>query len=234
MSLGTKNPHHTYYLYGEPLEETVCEKDVGVWISSTLKPSAMVAATVKKANRVLGMLSRGTGWRDTHTWVKLYTVYCRPMLEYCGAAWAPWSVSDTDLLESVQRRAVKMVSTLNRSMTYEEKLVACGLTTLVARRERGAAIEMYRVMTGVSRVSHTHFWDLSRGDDGEVRGHTTRSRTGHLNIEIKTGKTQQRREFWSVKNIPAWNRLSDWTKMAPSVLSFKSRYDDEMKRIVNM
>ena len=94
--------------------------------------------------------------------------------------------------------------------------MACGLTILVARRERGAAIVMYQVLTGVSQVSHTH-WELSRGDDGEVRGHTTRSRTGHLNIEMKTGKTNQSREFRYIKHITAWNRLTDWTKLAPSV-----------------
>ena len=138
------------------------------------------------------------------------------------------------MLESVQRRAIRMVSTLNRTMTYEEKLGACGLTTLVARRERGAAIEMYRVLTGVSRVSHTHFWDLSRGDGGEVRGHNTLARSGHLNLESKKGKSLQRREFWSLKNISAWNELEDWTKMAPTVDSFKSRYDIEKKCNINM
>ena len=41
------------------LLSTDSEKDVGVMITPNLKPSAQAASTAKKANMVLGKLSRG-------------------------------------------------------------------------------------------------------------------------------------------------------------------------------
>jgi hypothetical protein len=131
------------------------------------------------------------------------------------------------LLESVQRRAVNMVSTLPRTMTYEEKLVSCGLTSLEERRIRGMAIETYRALTGVSQVPISHFWELARPGAEEGAAAGTRARTGYLNLKRKEGNTETRQNFWSF-TVENWNGLLDYTKMATSVNNFKSLYDSEM------
>ena len=55
MHLGTKNLHHSYFIDGKLMKSTQCEKDIGVYIQPSLKPSVTIAESVKKANRVLGM-----------------------------------------------------------------------------------------------------------------------------------------------------------------------------------
>ena len=47
-----------------------------------------------------------------------------------------------DVLEKVQRRATRMIRGY-RTLTYEERLERCGLTTLDKRRCRGDLIETY-------------------------------------------------------------------------------------------
>ena len=49
---------------GHILESTKQEKDLGVLIDDSLKPSAHCAKAASKANLVLGQLTRGCTWRD--------------------------------------------------------------------------------------------------------------------------------------------------------------------------
>ena len=61
-----------------------------------------------------------------------------------------YTVADKDLLENVQRRAVKMIT--NISGSYEQRLAQLGLTTLEENRERGDMVEMFKMMTGKTKV----------------------------------------------------------------------------------
>ena len=117
---GRNNPEFSYKWGGDQLQAASEEKDVGVIISKTLKPSLQCAKAAMKANQVLGQMARAVSYRDKYTFIRLYKVYVRPHLQYCIPAWSPYSVADKEILESVQRRAVNMVSCIRG--TYLEKL----------------------------------------------------------------------------------------------------------------
>ena len=112
MHLGKKNTKHDYTMDGQVLETTRAEKDIGVMVQDDLKPSLHCAKVAAKANGVLGQLSRAVLYRDSNTFMKLYIVYVRPILEYCIQAVGPYSVAEKLCLEKVQIRAVKMVSNI--------------------------------------------------------------------------------------------------------------------------
>ena len=86
-----------------------------VIIADSLRPSLQCAKSAKKANAVLGQLSR-----DRECFMSLYKTYVRPHLEYTVAAWSPWTLGDKDVLEAVQRRAVRMVTNL-RGKSYQKR-----------------------------------------------------------------------------------------------------------------
>jgi hypothetical protein len=94
---------------GRVLEGVECEKDVGVIVHHSLKPGMQCAKAARRANAILGQLSRAVCYRDKDTILKLYKVYVRPHLEYAVASWSPWTVGDKELLEKVQRRALSMI-----------------------------------------------------------------------------------------------------------------------------
>ena len=121
------------------------EKDVGVWIRDDLKPSTQCLKSCKKANSVLGQMSRGVTYRDRVTWINLYKQYVRPHLEYCAQAWSPWTALDIDRIESVQERALRMVPGL-ANLTYKEKLKELNLQSLEERRIRGDVIQSLRII----------------------------------------------------------------------------------------
>ena len=83
MHFGGSNQRFLYTMNGEQLEEVEKEKDVGVLISSDLKPSLQCSSASGKANGVLGQISRAVNYKDKKTFIQLYNVYVRPHLEYC-------------------------------------------------------------------------------------------------------------------------------------------------------
>ena len=81
IHLGWNNKRFEYNMRGTPLGTSECEKDLGVMVHQTLKPSTQCAKAAKKANMVLGQLTRGVGYRDKKGFMDLYKTYVRPHLE---------------------------------------------------------------------------------------------------------------------------------------------------------
>ena len=156
MHFGGTNQRFSYTMHGEQLEEVEKEKDVGVLVSSDLKPSLQCSSASGKANGVLGQITRAVNYRDKKTFVQLYKVYVRPHLEYCVQAWSPYHKADMEKLEKVQKRAVSMMAGL-RSKNYADKLKEIGLTSLEDRRSRGDMIQTFRIINGIDKVE-TETW----------------------------------------------------------------------------
>ena len=86
-----------------------------------MKPSKQCLAAAKKSIQTLGRMARAFSYRDKKVWLKLYTIYVRPLLEYAVLAWNPWMAKDIKVLEDIKKRAVRMTSGL-KGKCYEEKL----------------------------------------------------------------------------------------------------------------
>ena len=221
LHLGSRNNGYEYTMGGVKLEKSEAEKDLGVMIHESLKPTMQCARAAKRGNAVLGQLLRGVGYRDKKVFIDMYKTYVRPQLEYCSAAWSPWTVGNTDLLEAVQKRAVKAVTNLN-SRSYEERLRELGLDSLEDRRSRGDLIQAYRVFSGHDNVDPATWFHMSNQGAGAL----TRRRDGFWNVNIPEWNGEIRRNFWSVRVCEPWNSLSDFLKQTESVIGFKNGLDE--------
>ena len=83
-------------------------------------------------------------------------------------AWRPYRKKDIDKLEIIQRRATKMIPEL-RDLSYESRLLQCGLTTLETRRLRGEQIEVFKIVNGYEDVDRNMFFKHKEGS--RTRGH---------------------------------------------------------------
>ena len=220
---GKHNPQFEYVWGGRDLVVTEAEKDVGVMVTSNLKPSLQCANAAKKANMVLGQIARGVTYRDRITFIKLYQVFVLPHLSYAVQAWAPFYKADKELLEKVQRRAVMMVTNIRG--TYEERLASLKMRTLEDRRIRGDLIETFKIITGKSNVVPETWFTFASSNttDDSVR---TRATTGYLNlVQPPIPKTEIRKNFFSNRVVDHWNQLPDHVKMSQKTNDFKNALD---------
>ena len=219
VHLGSKNPLHQYYMNGSEIQAASSEKDLGVMLDNTAKPSLQCAKAAQKGNQVLGQLLRSFQCREKEVLTQLYKVFVRPHLEYAIQAWCPYLVKDIDILEKVQKRMVRQISNLQGS--YEEKLKKIGLTTLQERRLRGDCIETFKMIRGFTRVDYSvWFSKISR-----PIGIQTRLSTDPLSLQTKSSRLDLRKNFFSVRTPPTWNALPLSLRQSSSVNQFKIGYD---------
>lgn len=205
---------------GVKLKKVQEEKDVGVNIHSSLKPSLHCETIANKANALLGRLTRSFHYRDKVTFVKLYKTYVRCHLEYCTPAWSPWSAADISVLERVQERAIGMVSGL-QSSTYPDRLQELGLQSLADRRERFDMIQTYKFLNSVDNVDPTIWFQTVNSN----RQNPTRLTSCPVNIVPQRCNLDIRKNFFSQRIVTKWNSLPSEVKTAPNLNVFKTRYD---------
>ena len=142
--------------------------------------------------------------------------YVRPHMEYCVQAWSPHLVKGIQILESVQRTATRMISTLNK-LPYKSRLHRLGLTMLERRRIRVDLIETFKLLTRIEKVDMEQFFELN--DTGyNLRGHSKRLTVNRCRLDC-------RKYFLSNTVVHHWNDLPQEIVDAWSVNVIKNRLD---------
>jgi len=164
-------------------------------------------------------MKRTLTYRDSKVFVGIYKQYTRPILEFGVQAWNPAKVADVKTLESVQRRAFRLV-TDQGDARYEDKLNRVGMTTLESRRRRGDQIEAFKIINDMSVLKKTDFFQFVQ-DRHDI---DTRSHSDNLLVPEKC-RLNLRKNFFSCRTVNDWNDLPYWVRFSSSVNEFKNNYD---------
>ena len=218
MHMGNKNIKHKYRMEDHILEVTRSERDIGVIVQDNLKPTEQCTKAAKTARAVLNQIARTFHFRDRHIFVRLYKQYVRPHLEFSTQAWSPWSEADKQTLEKVQKKAIGMVTGL-RENDYLPRLKELELETLEERRHQADMVMMHKVMHGVGGLDHATWFEKAN-----VSNRVTRVAADDLNVKLKHGRLEMRRNFFSVRAAKAWNEVPAIIKRAASSDAFKRAY----------
>src|SRR6218665_985195 len=212
MHMGKRNQELSYEMGGKVLKVSEEESDLEVIMHRSAKPSRQCTEASKKANSTLCMIRRTIVTRDKDTILRLYKSLVRPQLEYCIQVWSPYLKQDMEKLEKLQRRATKMIQGY-KDLSYEERLIRCGLTTLEKRRSRGDLIEAYKIITGKESIQWERFFELA----------ASKGTRGHIYKLFKKRKGTIGQKFFSARVVDLRNELDDSTVSVDNVTAFKRK-----------
>ena len=113
---------------------------MGVHIDSTLTWTKHIDYITKKATKRLYFLKvlKRAGLPSDHL-LHYYTAVIRPVLEYCSCIWHHNIPNKLSLqVESIQKRAIKIIFETTRNMHYSSSLYYADLPSLQQRRDQQA------------------------------------------------------------------------------------------------
>ena len=117
----------------------------------------------------------------------------------------------------VQKKAVKMISGLDQSLTYEEKCAQIGLDTLEARRRKQDVTQVFKILNGIDKVDAANHYRML-GD----RQMTTRATGDARNLTVPNARLETRKNSFFVRSTEMWNALDDRARHAVTIRGFKN------------
>ena len=102
-------PCSSYNVNNVQLIDNTATVDLGVIIDGKLRFDHHIANIVSKGHSRAALIRRCFKPRDSCLLFRAFTVFVRPLLEYCSPVWNPHYHCDIEKIESVQRRFTKLV-----------------------------------------------------------------------------------------------------------------------------
>ncbi|CAF1084193.1 unnamed protein product, partial [Brachionus calyciflorus] len=177
LHFGRENPEFNYCLNGKPLVKTESERDLGILVSKDLKWTSQINSSI-------------------NSFCRLYKTFVRPQLEYGVSVWRPNLKKDIHAMESVQRRATKLVQELKK-LSYKERLKKTNLLSLEARKARNST-------NGLRQTPRAHDFTIERQ---------------------LVKNCAQRHNFFTNRVSSLWNRLPKEALLSKTTNEFKNKID---------
>ena len=215
LKMGETDERTSYSLNNIEIGSSLCEKDLGVFVSSNLKPEENCIAVRNKANRILGFISRSVSNRTEDVILKLYLALVRPHLDYVVQFWSPYYRMDIEFLERIQRKMTKMIHNI-RNLSYEDRLRKLNLHSLERRRTRGDMIEVFKWFNGINKGDINRVLKIHNED---------RTRNNGFKLDKFRFRKDIGKNWFGNRVVDMWNRIPNEVIAANTLDTFKNRLD---------
>jgi len=133
LHLGRNNTLHNYLGNNVSLRNITVVTDLGVLVDNNLLFTKNYCSIVNKANHGSSLILTSLESRNPQWLFRAFTVFVRPLLDYCSPVWAPVYKTDINLIESVQRRFTKRLHGLTDISYYDRLVILDNADTLEIR-----------------------------------------------------------------------------------------------------
>ena len=222
LHIGRGNPKKGYTLgeEGPAIIPVDHEKDLGVLVSTDLKPDKMVNKQSQRGHMKLTQFNTAFTYRGK-TWLKPYKTYIKPSMMYASEAWRPTTKEGIEKLESVQKQAFKMAGVLGDRSGYIEACRKEGMNTLEEDLDEADMIRTFRILNGNDNVKKETFWQLEEPREGAGR---RRFKEKEIKRTIGTQRKDIRKRSFGSRIQDPWNLLRDSVKQARTPKAFRNLY----------
>ena len=199
----------SYTIHGENLELVDSTKYLGVHLQNNLSWNTHVKAITQKANRTCSFLYRNLKKCPKETKELAYRSLVRPILEYASPVWDPYTQSNVNDLEQVQRRAARFVlNDFNRTSSVTSMLQSLNWPSLQERRAQAKLIMMYRIVYRLVDIPTVYLIP-------------TVSVRGNQHYLVPFARTLSYQKSFFPDTIRLWNSLPPSTTGCTTLESFK-------------
>ena len=162
----------TYKICNCYIQKVNHAKYLGVVIDKHLSWSEHISQIIKKVNSAKAFLQCNFNCSPIPVKTKLYTTLVRPILEFCCTVWSPYTISDIQSLEKVQRNAARYVcGDYSRYHSVTAMLDKLQWPTLKDRRHHLIAAMMYKIVNNLIDIEASLYLTPTTS---ATRGHSRR------------------------------------------------------------
>lgn len=209
---GKRNPCIDYIMDSAVLSKVESIKDLGITFTGSLSFDKHIYNITSTANSRIGIVKNTFHRIKPVGFLHLYKSLIRPILEYCTNTWCPHLRKHEIALETIQRRATKIIPAIC-DLSYSERLQKLNLDTLYFRRRRSDLLLVYRILNNIDSLNSESFFELS---NSATRGNNRKLIKPRATTSIKL-------HSFSHRVINDWNSLPNDVVLATSINVFKGQ-----------
>ena len=212
LHIGHSNPENSY-TFGDKVinDQNASVRDLGVLVSKDLKFTHHINDIVKKSSYRSFLLKKSFTSKNRENLMKAFTVYVRPILEYCSTVWNPHLNKDIQRIEKIQRKFTKSIFPRTNPLSYEGRLSYLNLSTLESRRHEHSLCIIYGMFHDLVSLNFSDFFTLNNNN----------TRNKGTKISVNRCNTHFRKMDFSNRYISTWNNLTENIVNSSSMITFK-------------
>lgn len=151
---------------------------------------------------------------DRKSLIRFYLSFIRPILEYGNIIWDGCNKQQSDLLESIQLDAARIITGLRRGTSHSILYDELGWCSLSIRRKNSKLIHFYKIL---NYETPQYINDILNRYNTYQTNYTLRNQ----NLRYPTPRTTSFQNSFFISTIDAWNNIDPALNNATSLYSFK-------------
>ena len=221
MLIGThqklaKSDSLNIYINAELIEQSSCEKLLGIYIDSSLTWNEQVSKLIKKFNTKLELIRQARPYISPSKLLLLYNTIARPTMEYCCSVWGNCSKESMDRLLLAQKRGARLLlnaDAMSPSLPLFQNLLLLPISDVIIFR---LLILVHQCLYGSAPPC------LASLLTKPMHRYCTRAADDHK-LLLPKAKTNSCKRSFSFLGSSLWNKLPSCTTKCSSHKAFKAQ-----------